>query len=179
MIIQCPNCSARYRIDASKINREVARVKCPKCQSGFEVRLRARQSADQKSGTHGSCGRRSKVVVVDDARFFREVVLDILQPLDIEIFKAGDGAEALEVIRREVPDLVILDLKLPRMDGYQLIRAIRSDPAIRNTRLLAMSSVFRGEEEARKVTLAGADDFLNKSFRPEHLLQRVNRLLDS
>jgi len=178
MIIQCPHCSSRYRIDASKATREVARVKCPKCQAGFEISLKGRPPAAPEEGAGGrGDSSRSKVVVVDDARFFREVVLDILRPLDIDIFKAGDGVEALEVIRRETPDLVILDLKLPRMDGYQLIRAIRSDADISHTRLLAMSSVFRSDEEVRRVTQAGADDFLNKSFRPEHLLQRVNRLL--
>jgi len=178
MIIQCPSCSARYRIDSSQASRKVARVKCPKCEAAFQISLNGQR--DPQAPAAKICGkRRSKVVVVDDARFFREIVLDILQPLDAEIFKAGDGQEALQIIRRERPDLVILDLKLPKMDGYQLIRQIRTDPTIKNTRLLAMSSVYRGDEDVRKVALAGADDFLNKSFRPEHLLLRVNRLLES
>lgn len=173
MNIQCPDCSARYRIDTSRATRSVVRVKCPKCHSGFEVTL------DAAAATSPISRERRKLLVVDDARFFREVVLDILQPLDADIYKAGDGAEALLLIRKHHPDLVILDLKLPKLDGYQLIREIRADPAIRHIRLLAMSSVYRQDEEIRQVTLAGADDFLNKSFKPEHLLQRVTRLLEA
>lgn len=172
MVINCPDCSARYRIDSTKATRPVVRIKCPKCHTGFEVSL---ASAGEEAPV--SRGQR-KVLVVDDARFFRDVVLDILQPLDAEIFKAADGEEALSLIRMHHPDLVILDLKLPKLDGYQLIRKIRSDPELKHIRLLAMSSVYRGDEEVRQVALAGADDFLNKSFKPEHLLQRVNRLLD-
>lgn len=179
MIIQCPSCSSRYKIDASKTNRETARVKCPKCQSGFQVNLKADATPGEGSSRGTEPSQRPKIVVVDDAKFFREVVLDILQTLDVDIFKAGDGEDALRLIRRETPDLVILDINLPKMDGYQLIEAVRSDPSISHTRLLAMSSVFRTDEDVRKVTEVGADDFLNKSFRPEHLLQRVNRLLDA
>ncbi|RME40217.1 MAG: response regulator [Deltaproteobacteria bacterium] len=164
MVISCPECQARYRIDPSGVKKKVARVRCPKCGCGFEVNLARRE--------------RPLVLIVDDANFFRQVVLDILSPLDLDIIKAGDGDEALRLIRQEHPDLVILDLKLPGRDGHSLIREIRADPAIAGIRLLAMSSVFRSEDEVRRVMAAGADDFLNKSFRPEQLLARVRTLLE-
>ncbi|GAB4172034.1 MAG: hypothetical protein Tsb0017_20420 [Geothermobacteraceae bacterium] len=166
MVICCPACEARYRIDPSGVKKQVARVRCPKCGHGFEVSLTAGR-------------QRPLVLIVDDANFFRQVVLDILQPLNLDLIKAGDGEEALRLIRTERPDLVILDLKLPGMDGHRLIEEVRADPEIAGIRLLAMSSVFRSEEEARKVMAAGADDFLNKSFRPEHLLARVQALLEN
>lgn len=163
MVISCPECQARYRIDPSGVKKKVARVRCPKCGCGFEVELEQKQ--------------RPLVLIVDDANFFRQVVLDILSPLDLDIIKAGDGDEALRVIKERRPDLVILDLKLPGRDGHSLIREVRSDPETAGVRLLAMSSVFRAEEDVRLVMAAGADDFLNKSFRPEQLLERVKTLL--
>ncbi|TYO98818.1 two-component system chemotaxis response regulator CheY [Geothermobacter ehrlichii] len=165
MVIECPSCRARYRIDPSGIDKKVARVRCPKCGHGFEIDLAG--------------PARPKILIVDDARFFREVVLDILSQLAVTILKAGDGDEALDLIRGERPDLVILDLKLPGKDGYQLVREVRADPALASTKLLAMSSVYRGEDEIRRIMQIGADDFLNKSFRPEQLLLRVRKLLDA
>jgi len=163
MVIACPACRSRYRIDPTGLNKKVARARCPRCGHGFTIDLAG--------------PRKPKILIVDDARFFREVVLDILRELDVTILKAGDGDEALGLIRGERPDLVILDLKLPGKDGYQLVREIRADPALAATKLLAMSSVYRGEDEVRRIMQAGADDFLNKSFRPEQLLLRVRRLL--
>lgn len=116
--------------------------------------------------------------MVDDSAFFRELILDVLRPLKRDILMAGDGREALQAIRENRPSLVILDLNLPGMNGYELIRAVRSDSDLKDIRLLAMSGVFRKENEVRDVKQAGADDFVSKSFKPEQLLQRVNRLLE-
>jgi len=170
MIIQCPACESRYRIDVSQTSKSRVRVKCPKCQHPFEVEV------DQEVPA-ASADPSPDVLVVDDARFFREAVLDILQPLDLKIATAGDGETALAVLQRERPKLVIVDLRLPNMDGHQFIRTVRSDPGFAGTRLLAMSSVFRQDEEVRRVMQAGADEFLNKSFTPQQLLLLVRRLL--
>jgi CheY-like chemotaxis protein len=90
---------------------------------------------------------------------------------------AGDGAEALQIIRQNRPALVILDLNLPGMSGYELIRLVRMDPALGKLRLLAMSGVYRKEADAVEVQAAGADDFVSKSFKPEQLQLRVKKLL--
>lgn len=173
MNIQCPACESRYRIDISQTSKPTVRVKCPKCQHPFEVALPQQPAAKEPEAAPPD------LLVVDDARFFREVVLDILKPLGLRTVTAGDGEEAMEFLRRMRPRLVIIDLKLPKMDGYQLIRKIRTEPALSGIRLLAMSSVLRQEDEIRKVMLAGADDFLNKSFTPQQLLQLVSKLLAS
>lgn len=165
MIIQCPQCAARYRIDPSKSLKRVARVKCPKCTTLFDVELPLP-------------GDSPRILVVDDSSFFRELILDVLRPLKAEILTAGDGNEALRAIRERRPALVILDLNLPGMSGYDLIRAVRSDAALEEIRLLAMSGVFRKESEVLDVKQAGANDFISKSFKPEQLLERVNRLLE-
>jgi DNA-binding response OmpR family regulator len=72
---------------------------------------------------------------------------------------------------------VILDLNLPGMSGYELIRSVRMDPALDKLRLLAMSGVYRKVADAVEVQAAGADDFISKSFKPEQLQLRVKKLL--
>jgi predicted Zn finger-like uncharacterized protein len=171
MIIQCPACKARYRIDERSTDKRVVRVKCPKCSHGFEVNIDlpvAETSVKSRS-----------IVVVDDARFFREVLVDILAPLEIPLQLAGTGEDGLKLIRDVNPVLVILDLKLPGMSGYELIKEIRADRSLAGIKILAMSSVYRQDDEVHKIILAGADEFLNKSFKPAHLLARVGQLLGS
>ncbi len=171
MIITCPDCGARYRIDPSRTSKKTARIKCPKCTRVFEVSL-------EEGASPSSEKTKETVLVVDDAKFFRELIVDVLKPLPIEVQAAADGAEALAFIRRERPALVILDLNLPDRNGYDLIREIRADAAIGDIRLLAMSGVFRKETDVAEVTRAGADGFINKSFKPNQLQQRVKEMLE-
>jgi len=119
------------------------------------------------------------IVVVDDARFFREVIADILAPLKYSLHLAASGEEGLPLLRQLRPALVILDLKLPGMSGLELIRMIRADASLSGIKILAMSSVYRREDEVHKIILAGADEFLNKSFKSEHLLSRVKQMMSS
>jgi predicted Zn finger-like uncharacterized protein len=184
MNIHCPECGACYRIDPGRTTKTVVRVKCPQCFTVFQVALPGKRQAVCPSpgqapmaAPRQSSGK--KVLVVDDSKFFRDLVVDVLKSLPLVFLTAGDGVEALQLIHRERPALVILDLNLPsEMNGYQLIREIRSDRSLQNTRLLAMSGVFRKPEDAAEAEKAGADDFINKSFRPEQLQGRVTGLLE-
>lgn len=184
MTIQCPECDARYRIDPSRITKSVARVKCPQCAAVFEVNLLRVQPeppvaapvpAGTGPGTADSTA--AEVLIVDDSKFFRELVADVLKPLQLHFLMAGDGSEALQIIRQKRPALVILDLNLPGMSGYELIRQVREELSLRDLRLLAMSGVYRKETDAAEVQAAGADDFVSKSFKPEQLQVRVKKLL--
>jgi predicted Zn finger-like uncharacterized protein len=170
MIIKCPECHARYKIDPSRTSKKVARIKCPKCAHIFEVSVEGPSEPEAGPAVE-------KILVVDDSKFFRELIVDVLKPLSFDVHTAADGFEALDFIRRERPRLVILDLNLPQKNGYELIREVRADAAIGDVRLLAMSGVFRKETDVAEVTRAGADGFINKSFKPDQLQQRVSELL--
>jgi len=185
MTIQCPECDARYRIDSSRVIKAVARVKCPQCAAVFEVNLRrmpaeppAAAQASAGTGLGAASSTAAEVLIVDDSKFFRELIADVLKPLQLHFHMAGDGDEALQIIRQRKPALVILDLSLPGMSGYELIRQVREEPSLRNLRLLAMSGVYRNETDAADVQAAGADDFVSKSFKPEQLQVRVKKLLE-
>ncbi len=168
MTIECPQCASRYKLDPTKTTKAVVKIKCPKCGNVFSVTLR---EAEAPAVGH-------KILVVDDSKFFREMILDVLKPLEMPLLTAGTVEEAMILLRREHPDLVLLDLNLPGKSGYDLIKEVRSDEVLKGIRLLAMSGVFRKEADVAKVELAGADDFINKSFKPEQLVYRVKKLLE-
>jgi len=175
VVITCPQCDSRYRIDVSGRTKAVAKVKCPGCGHLFEISLAPAE--ETAASTSPGPAPRPKVLVVDDARFFREMIKDILHELPIDIIEAADGNEALAQILNQRPQLLLLDLNIPGMNGMDLIRELRSRPECRSLHILAMSGVQRGEETAAEVCRQGADDFLNKSFRPNDLQKRIRSQL--
>lgn len=178
--IQCPQCKARYLFDPSRASKAVVRVKCPGCGHAFQLNLAELQEPAPLATPPQAVPKAAlkKVLIVDDSSFFRELILDMLKSLDVEFFTAADGIEGLLLIRRERPDLVLLDLNLPHKNGYELIRDVREDGDLAGVKLLAMSGVFRKNEEINEAYRGGADDFIGKSFKPEQLLERVSKLLE-
>ncbi|MDX9710014.1 MAG: response regulator [Trichloromonas sp.] len=174
MRIACPNCQASYRFDPARAGSRAPRIKCPGCGHVFRVDLETAVA----DGAAMPSAPRKKCLIVDDSRFFRELTGDIFKVLEAELLFAGDGEEALRIIREARPDVVLLDLNLPKKNGYELIREVREDKALSKVRLLAMSGVFRKSEEIGEVYRGGADDFIGKSFKPEQLLDRVKKLLE-
>lgn len=181
MIIACPQCQARYRIAPPDGGKRTVRVKCPGCQHIFEASLVSEVAETPTPATlpdvAGERPGRPLVLVVDDARFFREMICDLLAALPIVTETAGDGHEALQKIQTLHPALVLLDLNIPGLSGQELITAVRRLPDGNAIRLLAMSGVQRGEETAQVLVNLGADDFISKSFKPRDLQERVRHLL--
>lgn len=115
------------------------------------------------------------VLVVDDA-FEILLMVEMALERDYKVITARDGVEALEVVERRHPDLIVLDVMMPRMSGYDVCRALREDPDTALIPILMLSA--RGEKANIKQGLtAGADDYLPKPFDPEELLLRVKALL--
>jgi DNA-binding response OmpR family regulator len=115
----------------------------------------------------------STVLVVDDEPIVREVVVRYLQREGFRTLEAGDGDSARELLERDEPNLVVLDLMLPGMDGLELCRWIRS-----RSNLPVIMLTARGEEADRIVGLElGADDYVTKPFSPRELAARVRTVL--
>jgi DNA-binding response OmpR family regulator len=116
---------------------------------------------------------RGKVLVVDDEQVVTEVIERYLRRDDFEVATAGDGESALKVAREWFPDLVVLDLMLPKIDGLEVCRILRRDSDVPILMLTA-----RGEESDRIVGLElGADDYIVKPFSPRELVARVKAVL--
>jgi DNA-binding response OmpR family regulator len=115
----------------------------------------------------------AKILIVDDEPNIREVVGLYLRREGYTVVEASDGEEALELYRQDRPDLVVLDLVLPKLGGLEVCRRIQSE---RRVPLIMLTA--RGEEEDRAIGFeAGADDYVVKPFRPRDLVARVAALL--
>ncbi|WAJ43265.1 SpoIIE family protein phosphatase [Mycobacterium sp. Aquia_216] len=120
----------------------------------------------------GSDGEPTRVLVADDNADMREYLTDLLHTAGYEVRGVTDGQQALEAIRVEVPDLVISDVMMPRLDGLQLLAVLRSDARTAALPVLLLSA-RAGQEASIEGLLAGADDYLVKPFAAAELLARV------
>jgi type IV pilus assembly protein PilB len=120
----------------------------------------------------------AKIVVADDDDNIRHVVKAALRhlPMEVEVFTSADGIEAVDTIQSKGADLLILDIKMPRMDGFTVCETLRSD--LRTAFLPILMLTANGDQETRtKSYLIGTDDFISKPFELTEFLARVTRLL--
>ena len=101
---------------------------------------------------------------------------DMLAPTDYEITEAEDGEQALEAIAKQRPDLILMDIQLPIIDGYTATRKIKADPAMRSIPIIAVTSYALSGEE-KKAREAGCDDYVPKPFSPRQLLAKIRQYL--
>jgi two-component system, OmpR family, alkaline phosphatase synthesis response regulator PhoP len=118
-----------------------------------------------------------KILLVDDHESVLVVLEGLLTQPSVELFRAGCGEEALQVARCEHPDLVVLDVCMPGMDGLEVCDLIKSDPDLAGTRVILMSAVL-GEGSVRDGgEEVGADGYLGKPFNPDSVRAGVASLL--
>jgi DNA-binding response OmpR family regulator len=116
------------------------------------------------------------ILVVDDDRRVVELLTIALNAYGYRVLQAGDGEEALRLASRERPDLVLLDVRLPKRSGYEVCEVLRQDPDDPELPIIMVSAA--SETEARLQGLArGADDYVAKPFSPKELIARIRRLL--
>lgn len=118
----------------------------------------------------------STVLVVEDSVTQREMITDLLKGSGLDVTIASDGVEALEKIEGHSPDLVVLDIVMPRMNGYEVCRQIKANPKTQNIPVVMCSS--KGEEFDRYWGMKqGADAYIAKPFQPTELVGTVKQLL--
>lgn len=119
---------------------------------------------------------KSKILIVDDEPMNVKVLAAQLSSDRHEIMRAGSGPEALEKIAKRPPDVILLDIMMPGMDGFEVVRRVKSDPETRNIPII-MVTVLEERKNKEKALQAGADEFLNKPVNREELLSRINSML--
>ncbi len=117
-----------------------------------------------------------KIIVVDDEYFISRSLSFIFEKEGYMCSTADDGEMALELIKREKPNVVFLDIAIPKMDGYQVCREIRRDPDLKDIYVIMLTAM--GQESDQKASLdAGADEYMLKPFNPRLVRERVAEIL--
>lgn len=117
-----------------------------------------------------------RILVVEDQEDNRSILRDLLTRAGFEIIEAANGADGVTLARAEKPDLILMDIQLPVLDGYEATRRIKSDPALAATPVIAVTSyALSGDEE--KAMSAGCDAYVTKPFSPRLLLAKVREFL--
>jgi two-component system, OmpR family, alkaline phosphatase synthesis response regulator PhoP len=120
-----------------------------------------------------------KILIADDEALIRlliEQTLEDLEDQEVEISTADNGEEALQIAQAEQPDLVFLDVMMPKMNGFEVCRAIRMDPTLKHTFVVLLTA--KGQEvDEQRGKQAGADVYMTKPFDPDELLRLAERVL--
>lgn len=117
-----------------------------------------------------------KIAIIDDEYFILRLLSYILEEEGYVCYVASDGEEGLKLIKREKPDLVFLDINMPKMDGYQVCREIRRDPDLENIYVITLTAM--GQDVDQKASLeAGANEYMLKPFNPKIIRERVAEIL--
>ncbi|ABD00842.1 chemotaxis protein CheY [Synechococcus sp. 63AY4M2] len=118
----------------------------------------------------------SKVLVVDDNRTYLEAISSLLSESGLEVSTAMDGVEAMDIIRQQKPDVVVLDIVMPGMNGYEVCREVKKDESTKHIRIVVCSTkdqVFDIEWAKRNQ----ADAYVTKPFKPQELLATIKQQL--
>jgi len=117
-----------------------------------------------------------RILVVEDQEDLRGVLRDLLSGSGYAVVEAADGQDALTKAKFERPDLILMDIQMPVLDGYEATRQIKADPSLAKTPIIAVSSfAMKGDEE--KARAAGCNHYVTKPYSPLQLLRTIRDVL--
>jgi two-component system cell cycle response regulator DivK len=117
-----------------------------------------------------------RILVVEDQEDNRRILRDLLGSAGFEVIEAVTGAEGVRSARAQRPDLILMDIQLPELDGHEATRLIKADPDLRSIPIVVVTSYALSGDEA-KALAAGADAYVTKPFSPRQLLAKVRELM--
>jgi two-component system cell cycle response regulator DivK len=117
-----------------------------------------------------------RILVVEDTEDNRQIMRDLLSNAGYDMIEAQDGAEGIAMAQSHRPDLILMDIQLPVLDGYEATQRIKADPALAHIPIIAVTSYALSGDEA-KTKAAGCDGYVAKPFSPRELLSKVREYL--
>jgi len=119
---------------------------------------------------------KGKILVVDDEIYIVHILDFSLGMEGYEVITALDGEQAIEKAHAEKPDLIVLDIMMPKLDGYETCKALKGDPTTRDIPVILLSAKGRNVDQKTGFEV-GADDYITKPFSPRKLVERINAIL--
>ncbi|MDX2110225.1 MAG: response regulator [Verrucomicrobiota bacterium] len=120
---------------------------------------------------------RNKILTVDDSKTVRIIVKKVFRDFDCEVLEAANGVEGLAMASKHVPDLILLDVTMPVMDGVEMLTKLKSDAALKAIPVM-MLTAEGGREQVLKIAKIGVRDYIVKPFKEDVLLDKVNRIIE-
>lgn len=166
MFISCPLCKTRFKFDEQKVRSDGIKLRCSKCSAIFRL------AADK-----GARGGRLTILVAHESAEFCAAVEKVLAPEPFDIISCHDGKETVDLVLRFKPDVVLLNVALPTMYGFQVCEALRGNPEVSDTRIILLAAIYDKTKYKRSPqSLYGADDYIEQHHIPDALAAMIYRL---
>lgn len=168
MLIVCPNCKKRFDVDPGTPDRP-KKLRCSNCRAVFRL---------VRKGERGEgAPAKLKVVVANESAAFCQAVEKVLSGEPFQLHLCTDGKEALETVQRVKPEVLLLDVALPTMFGFEVCERVRQDPALAGVKIVLIASIYDKTRYKRSPnSLYGADDYIEKHHIPDSLVPMIYRL---
>ncbi|MBP1728140.1 MAG: cheY40H-3 [Deltaproteobacteria bacterium] len=166
MFISCPLCRTRFKFDENKVNSSGIKLKCSRCAAIFRL------AVDRES----RAGRLS-VLVAHESTEFCAAVQKVLAAEPFDIISCHDGKEALDLVLKLLPDVVLLNVALPTLYGFQICEALRAEPRTESIKIILLAAIYDKTKYKRSPqSLYGADDYIEQHHIPDALAAMIYRL---
>ena len=177
MVVRCPKCETVRRLADDLGQSRITNFFCLTCQHIVSVDLLRDSVTSTSSADSVEKAERKKILVADDAETIRKIAGELLTNAGYNVLKAADGQQALDMALKEHPDLIVLDLVMPKMTGFQVVQEIRKDPRVKEIPILIMSEVISVQGAHDLLHKFGVACFLSKAQMMTLLVSRVQDIL--
>lgn len=166
MFISCPLCRTRFRFDDQKVRSGLIKLRCSRCSAIFRL-----------TANKAERGGRLTILLAHESMDFCAAVEKVLASEPFDIVSCHDGQEALDLVRSLKPDLVLLNVALPTMYGFQVCEALRSNPDTMDIKIILLAAIYDKTKYKRSPqSLYGADDYIEQHHIPDSLAAMIYRL---
>jgi predicted Zn finger-like uncharacterized protein len=181
MLIGCPGCKANFIFDDAQIDEQGVKLRCFRCKTIFKIVRKKRIAGGRsKAAISERPSQIVKFVVAHESPSFCEAVMRVVANEPFLVYDSNDGGEAMAIIERVKPDVVLLDVALPTMYGFEICEAMRQNPSLAHTKIMLLAAIYDKRRYRRDpASMYGADDVIEKHRIPDELVARIYALIES
>ena len=177
MLVKCPECRAVSKLHVVVGRSRFSKNFCSACQRVVLIDLFRDEVKYTSSADSVEKAERKKILVADDEATMRVVAKRLLTAAGYEVLEAADGGQVVNLAHKERPDLIVLDLVMPKVAAYEVVQGIRGDPFVKDTPILILSGFLFTKEIHDSLLEYGVTDFMNKAQMMTSLVSRVEEIL--